>query len=158
MLPQDKLVERNHCFPNMPPDSSRAVARTLIGGCIYEYTPEYMNIHPPPISVLATALDSGPIRKPCFSSMFPKGGQTRKHCFLAMFPKVRQTKKHCFLTMFPEGWQKPCRKHCFLAMFPEDRQTRKHCFLAIFPKDSQTGKNCFLAVFPEVDKPGNIVS
>ena len=56
----------------------RAVARTLIGGgCIFIYSgsarlvsfevkliskeigraePEYMNIHPPPISVLATAL------------------------------------------------------------------------------------------------------
>ena len=61
-------------------DIGRAVARTLIGGCIFVYSssarltsfeinfiskeisraePEYMNIHPPPISALATALDIG---------------------------------------------------------------------------------------------------
>ena len=55
----------------------RAVARTLIGGCIFIYSgsarvasfeinfisketsraePEYMNIHPPPIDAVATAL------------------------------------------------------------------------------------------------------
>ena len=68
-----------------------AVARALIGGgCIFIYSgcarlvsfeikliskevsraePEYMNIHPPPISVLATALGT-------ISILFPVGG----HC------------------------------------------------------------------------------
>ena len=78
----DKFICYNHVheyLSHLYTDVCSAVARALIGGCIFIYSgsarlvsfeikliskevsqaePEYMNIHPPPpINVLATALD-----------------------------------------------------------------------------------------------------